>query len=361
MLPIKLFEIFLLLFMWNALTWQVLNVFWKSGCYNIEDSAGTKGVVTSQSDACFRHDAAHQSPRLEPTDHLKASPQSPKSFGLGVIGPHQPGEGSSVPSSGKHPCQHSYVAESLWDNLNFIQAGFHIGQYVTASMNTKAGVDQGAVLQHEDHLRASWCEHLSVLKFDSSSIQAMAEHSQDKDQFLKVSIKWMQDSQTFEDGLNEANKHNVFFARLQELAVKWAEESQLIDGKFLLTFYLGNLVISEYTLDWSWPCLTEYKDQLMALGIIPGAPNSETKAFADLKEDLDEEKATRIMAQIEVDILSWAARDLKISTHKFATQIPTLEDKVKHLENKVVDGLNEIQAWELCLECTTQVNDDYLK
>jgi hypothetical protein len=99
----------------------------------------------------------------------------------------------------------------------------------------------------------------------------------------------------------------------------------------------------------------------MALGIIPGAPNSETKAFADLKEDLDEEKATRIMAQIEVDILSWAARDLKISTHKFATQIPTLEDKVKHLENKVVDGLNKIQAWELCLECTTQVNDDYLK
>jgi hypothetical protein len=30
----------------------------------------------------------------------------------------------------------------------------------------------------------------------------------------------------------------------------------------------------------------------MALGIIPGAPDLETKAFANLKVDLDEEKAT---------------------------------------------------------------------
>jgi hypothetical protein len=30
----------------------------------------------------------------------------------------------------------------------------------------------------------------------------------------------------------------------------------------------------------------------MALGIIPGASDSKTKAFADLKADLDEEKAT---------------------------------------------------------------------
>jgi hypothetical protein len=44
----------------------------------------------------------------------------------------------------------------------------------------------------------------------------------------------------------------------------------------------------------------------MALSIIPGAPDSETKAFAYLKVVLDEEKAAQIMAQIEVDILSWA-------------------------------------------------------
>jgi hypothetical protein len=58
---------------------------------------------------------------------------------------------------------------------------------------------------------------------------------------------------------------------------------------------------------------------------------------------------------------TWAVRDLKISVNRFGTQISTLEDKIKHLENKVVDGLNEIWVREICLECTTRVNDDYLK
>jgi hypothetical protein len=92
-----------------------------------------------------------------------------------------------------------------------------------------------------------------------------------------------------------------------------------------------------------------YKDQLMVPSIIPG----------DLKIELDKEKPTRKAAQIEVDTLAQAVKDLKISAHKFAAQIPTLEDKVKHLENMVVDGLNEGSTQELCLECTTRANDDY--
>jgi hypothetical protein len=79
----------------------------------------------------------------------------------------------------------------------------------------------------------------------------------------------------------------------------------------------------------------------VTLDIIPGNPDSATKAFADLKSDLDGEMVARLAAQIEVDVLAWAVKHLKISAEKFATQIPTLEDKVKHLENKVVDGLNE--------------------
>jgi hypothetical protein len=43
-------------------------------------------------------------------------------------------------------------------------------------------------------------------------------------------------------------------------------------------------------------------------------------------------------------MLARAVKDLKISTDKFAAQILTLEDKVKYLENKVVDGLNEVRA-----------------
>jgi hypothetical protein len=99
----------------------------------------------------------------------------------------------------------------------------------------------------------------------------------------------------------------------------------------------------------------------MALSIIPGNPDSATKAFADLKVDLDGEKAAQLIAQIEVDVLAQVVKDLKISADKFASQIPTLEGKIKHLENLVVDGLNEIRAQELCLDYTTWANDDYHK
>jgi hypothetical protein len=62
----------------------------------------------------------------------------------------------------------------------------------------------------------------------------------------------------------------------------------------------------------------------MALGIIPSDPDSSTRAFADLKIELDKEKTVWKAAQIEVDTLAQAVIDLKISTDKFATQIPTL-------------------------------------
>jgi hypothetical protein len=85
----------------------------------------------------------------------------------------------------------------------------------------------------------------------------------------------------------------------------------------------------------------------MALGIVPGDPDSATKAFADLKTELNNEKAARKAAQVEADMLAQAAKDLKILTGKFAAQIPTL------------DGLNEVRARELCLERTTRANEDY--
>jgi hypothetical protein len=99
----------------------------------------------------------------------------------------------------------------------------------------------------------------------------------------------------------------------------------------------------------------------MALGIVPSDPDLATKAFVDLKIELDKEKAARIAAQIKISMLTQLVKDLKISTDKFAARIPTLKHKVKHLENKVVDGLNEVRAWELCLERTTRANDDYKK
>jgi hypothetical protein len=68
------------------------------------------------------------------------------------------------------------------------------------------------------------------------------------------------------------------------------------------------------------------------------------KSFVDLKTELDKEKAAWITTQIEIDVLTRVIKDLKISANRFAARIPTLEDQVKHLKNKVVDGLNEVRA-----------------
>jgi hypothetical protein len=57
----------------------------------------------------------------------------------------------------------------------------------------------------------------------------------------------------------------------------------------------------------------------MALGIIPSTLDSAHKSFADMKADLDEEKATRLTAQVEVDVLSWVVKDLKIFADRFTT------------------------------------------
>jgi ABC-type Zn2+ transport system substrate-binding protein/surface adhesin len=91
--------------------------------------------------------------------------------------------------------------------------------------------------------------YLSDLKF-VSSIQVIVKHSQDKDQFLKESIKRMQETQLFEDELKESTELNSFlYARNQEHEDKLSEESKPKDGKFWLPFLIENHVISEYTLD----------------------------------------------------------------------------------------------------------------
>jgi hypothetical protein len=92
----------------------------------------------------------------------------------------------------------------MWDNPEFIQAGYHIGWYVIASINTEAEREQIKALYSSMMTTSELIDismhilsYLFDLKFDSSSVQAIVKHSQDKDQFLKVSIKRMQETQTF--------------------------------------------------------------------------------------------------------------------------------------------------------------------
>jgi hypothetical protein len=80
----------------------------------------------------------------------------------------------------------------------------------------------------------------------------------------------------------------------------------------------------------------------MALDIVPGDPNSAANAFIDLKKELVKETAVREVAEIKVKTLTRAIGDLKISANRFVAQIPSLEVKVNHLDNKVIDGLNEL-------------------
>jgi hypothetical protein len=80
----------------------------------------------------------------------------------------------------------------------------------------------------------------------------------------------------------------------------------------------------------------------MALDIVPGDPNSAANAFIDLKNEFVKETAAREVAEIKVKTLTRAIGDLKISANRFVAQIPSLEVKVNHLDNKVIDGLNEL-------------------
>jgi hypothetical protein len=102
-----------------------------------------------------------------------------------------------------------------------------------------------------------------------------------------------------------------------------------------------------------------YKDQLLDLGVTPGAPGSEAMTLANPKAAPDEEETTRVMAQVQADVLSRSLHDRKVSANRFASKIPTLEDRVKNLEDKVVEGLKELRARLLYLEPTTLINDNY--
>jgi hypothetical protein len=93
-------------------------------------------------------------------------------------------------------------------------------------------------------------------------------------------------------------------------------------------------------------------EHLMTLGVDPRDKDSIARYLASLKSELADEKAAQKEAKDEVQILARTCVDLKKTTDKFTTQVPTLEQKV-------LDGLTKLQAKELSLERTTKVNEDY--
>jgi hypothetical protein len=100
-------------------------------------------------------------------------------------------------------------------------------------------------------------------------------------------------------------------------------------------------------------------EHLMALSIEPGDHDSASKSLAALKSELAEEKVAQEKAQAKVETLARTVGDLKKTTDGLAAKVPFLEEKVKLLDNKVLDGLTEIRAKKLSLERTTKANEDY--
>jgi chromosome segregation ATPase len=100
-------------------------------------------------------------------------------------------------------------------------------------------------------------------------------------------------------------------------------------------------------------------EQLTPLGVKPGDQDSATRSLTALKTELAEEKAAREKAQAKTETLAWAVEGLKKSTDRFATQIPDIEEKIKLLDNKVLDRLTKHHDKELSLEQTTKANKNY--
>jgi hypothetical protein len=88
----------------------------------------------------------------------------------------------------------------------------------------------------------------------------------------------------------------------------------------------------------------------MTLDVELGDQDSATKSLAAQKSELAKEKAAREKAQVEAKTLARAVDDLWKMTNRFTTQVPALEEKVKHMDNKVLDGLTELRTKELDLE-----------
>jgi septal ring factor EnvC (AmiA/AmiB activator) len=65
------------------------------------------------------------------------------------------------------------------------------------------------------------------------------------------------------------------------------------------------------------------------------------KSVAAMKAELAEEKVTRAKVQAKTETVARKVEDLKKMADRFATQISSLEEKVEHLDNKVIDVFTE--------------------
>jgi hypothetical protein len=102
------------------------------------NSHGAGGAPTSPTRAAPSSNPVGAPSDPKPTEFPRTSPTSPRCYGLGVVDDYHPGEGSSMPRPEKPSRQYLWVVESLFDNPEFIPAGFHIERFITVAVDTEA-------------------------------------------------------------------------------------------------------------------------------------------------------------------------------------------------------------------------------
>jgi hypothetical protein len=105
-----------------------------------QNSPGAGGAPSSPPRTASSPNPVGASSGPKPAEFPRTSPTSHRSYGLRAASGYHPGEGLSTPRPKNPPHQYSQVAESLFDNPKFMQAGFHISQFITMAVGTK--VDQ---------------------------------------------------------------------------------------------------------------------------------------------------------------------------------------------------------------------------
>jgi hypothetical protein len=87
--------------------------------------------------------------------------------------------------------------------------------------------------------------------------------------------------------------------RIKSLKLSWRKKARRKTVNLRCCFFY-DWIKPEWTLDWPLTYFAKYRDQLMALAIIPGDLDSTAKTFADLKASLDEEKAAWLTARLKL-------------------------------------------------------------
>jgi hypothetical protein len=81
-------------------------------------------------------------------------------------------------------------------------------------------------------------------------VQKLAEHHEAKDQFLRVAVKRLLETQLFEDELKEVNELNsVLLTRKQELEAQLAEESQAKTDRCFTDFLFYDKTMFEQSFE----------------------------------------------------------------------------------------------------------------